>query len=192
MFAEQGLEATSIRDITNAAGVNSAMVHYYYKSKDELYRRVLGLELLAVFRNVHAQIDGKTAPGELLMSLPTRMMRIVRENPIWAKLLGREISSGGPHLQIVVGELKDAGPMGIRKQAELIYKEALRRGEVRDLPITNVVQFLITIGYSGLFFNPFFRVIGNHDPDEPRHFNERIRVFEDLIRHALMPVKKSV
>jgi AcrR family transcriptional regulator len=190
LFAKQGFEATSIRDITEAANVNSAMVHYYFRNKEELYHRVLGHEILTVFRAIHEQIEPGTSPGELLVTLPTRVMRVVRANPVWAKLLSREISGGALHLQRVVADLKDAGPLGVRTKAEALYKEAVRRGELRDLPVLYVIQFLLVLGYSGVFFNPFFRVIGGHDPDEERFFNERLRTFDTLIRHALIPEKK--
>ncbi len=36
LFAEQGLRAVSVRDITAAAGVNLASVNYHFGSKDAL------------------------------------------------------------------------------------------------------------------------------------------------------------
>lgn len=191
LFAEKGIEATSVRDITEAADVNSAMVHYYFRSKEELYRRVLGHELLTVFRTIHAQVDPHASPAELLVSLPTHVMRVVRANPVWAKLLSREVSNGAKHLQRVVADLKEAGPLGIRTRVEAHYKQALKQKQVRELPIVNVIQFLIAIGYSGVFFNPFFQVIGGHDPNEELAFNQRVKTFDALIRHALLPDNKE-
>ncbi len=36
LFAEQGIAATSLRQIAEHAGATAAMVHYYFKSKDKL------------------------------------------------------------------------------------------------------------------------------------------------------------
>jgi AcrR family transcriptional regulator len=41
LFAERGLEAVSLRDITNACRANSAAIHYHFGSKDELVRAIL-------------------------------------------------------------------------------------------------------------------------------------------------------
>jgi AcrR family transcriptional regulator len=41
LFAERGLEAVSLRDITNACEANSAAIHYHFGSKDELVRAIL-------------------------------------------------------------------------------------------------------------------------------------------------------
>ena len=41
LFAEHGFDGTSIRDVTTAAGVNLAAVHYHFGSKEDLLRAVL-------------------------------------------------------------------------------------------------------------------------------------------------------
>ena len=191
LFAEQGLERTSIRDITEVAEVNSAMVHYYFGSKDQLYERVLGLEFVSVFRSIHAQITPNMSPAELLLSLPVRIMGVVRKNPVWARLLSREIAMGGVHLSRVVGELKDAGPLGIKRIFEQLYRDAVRAKELNELPSDHVIQFLIVMGYSGVFYEPFFRILSQGDPNEEGSFNERAKAFDALIRSGLIPAKAN-
>lgn len=41
LFAEHGFGATSVRDITAAAGVNVAAINYHFGGKDSLYREVV-------------------------------------------------------------------------------------------------------------------------------------------------------
>jgi AcrR family transcriptional regulator len=41
LFMEHGFEATGLRQITTAAGVNLAAVHYHFGSKEELFQAVL-------------------------------------------------------------------------------------------------------------------------------------------------------
>jgi AcrR family transcriptional regulator len=41
LFAERGIEATSVRTITQAAGANIAAVHYHFGSKQDLVRALL-------------------------------------------------------------------------------------------------------------------------------------------------------
>jgi TetR/AcrR family transcriptional regulator len=42
LFARQGLSGTSIRDIAEAAGLNSSLISYHFQGKDGLYRACLG------------------------------------------------------------------------------------------------------------------------------------------------------
>ena len=48
LFAEKGFDGTSVRDIAQQAGVNLAMISYYFGSKEKL------LEALIVFRSEYA------------------------------------------------------------------------------------------------------------------------------------------
>src|SRR3982750_1807325 len=41
LFVEHGFEATSLRSLPPAAGVNLAAVHYHFGSKEELFQAVL-------------------------------------------------------------------------------------------------------------------------------------------------------
>ncbi|WP_137389049.1 TetR/AcrR family transcriptional regulator [Rhodoligotrophos defluvii] len=41
VFADRGIDAATLREITEAAGANIASVNYYFRSKDELTRSVL-------------------------------------------------------------------------------------------------------------------------------------------------------
>jgi len=50
LFAERGFEATSVRDITAAAGANLAAVNYHFGGKDKLYREVFRRRLTALAR----------------------------------------------------------------------------------------------------------------------------------------------
>lgn len=41
LFAAQEFDAVTIRDVANGAGAQLALIHYYFRSKEELFRQVL-------------------------------------------------------------------------------------------------------------------------------------------------------
>ena len=47
LFAEQGFEAISVREISKAADINIAMVSYYFGSKEKLYEEVVNRKLIS-------------------------------------------------------------------------------------------------------------------------------------------------
>lgn len=47
LFAEKGFEAVSVRDISKEAGINIAMVSYYFGSKEKMYEDVINRKLIS-------------------------------------------------------------------------------------------------------------------------------------------------
>ncbi len=90
LFGERGYAATTIKQIGAAAGVNSALLYYYFADKEQLYRAVLerllstlmtrGGEVFAAARTPADAIRGLVGvQGELLVSRPNVPRLIARE-----------------------------------------------------------------------------------------------------------------
>lgn len=47
LFAEQGFEGISVREISKAAAINIAMISYYFGSKEKLYAEVVNRKLIS-------------------------------------------------------------------------------------------------------------------------------------------------
>ena len=73
LFSTKGFDGTSVRDISEAAGVNVAMISYYFGSKEKLMEALfelrigpLGLQLEHLINNqlLRKQIKGKEVRNE--------------------------------------------------------------------------------------------------------------------------------
>ncbi|OUD40268.1 TetR family transcriptional regulator, partial [Flavobacterium psychrophilum] len=60
LFAEKGFDGTSIRDIAKTAGINIAMISYYFGSKEKL------LESVVIFRISNLKLQLESIYEELL------------------------------------------------------------------------------------------------------------------------------
>lgn len=56
LFAEKGYEATSMRDISNAAGVSKALLYHHFASKDDIYARISFSATESLYSFVEARI----------------------------------------------------------------------------------------------------------------------------------------
>nr|WP_202891775.1 TetR family transcriptional regulator [Kribbella shirazensis] len=101
-FADKGFAATSIRAVARQAGVDAALVHHYFGSKDELFieamalpldprvvaarildgtREDLGRRIVAVFLGVWESDEGQQRMKAMLRSVVTsdEVARLMRE-----------------------------------------------------------------------------------------------------------------
>src|SRR5499427_5778412 len=68
LFMEHGFEATSLRSITAAAGVNLAAVNYHFGSKEELFQAVLTRRLDPMNQervDLLTRLENEAAPAPL-------------------------------------------------------------------------------------------------------------------------------
>lgn len=64
VFAKRGFDAATLREITEAAGVNIAAVNYYFSSKEELVRQVLDRRMTPYTAARLAALDARLAAAE--------------------------------------------------------------------------------------------------------------------------------
>jgi AcrR family transcriptional regulator len=105
LFAEHGYDATSLRVITQAAGVNLAAVNYHFNSKDSLIRAVFSRRLaplaeqrLSMLDAYELESDRRPVPVEkLVRALVVPAIRMMHDpaggGASFARLLGRMYSS---------------------------------------------------------------------------------------------------
>ncbi len=49
LFAARNFSSVTIKDISDASGLNTALIYYYFGSKEELFRAVVGLAVERAF-----------------------------------------------------------------------------------------------------------------------------------------------
>lgn len=122
LFAAEGYEKVSIRDIAQGAGVNSAAISYYFGGKAELYKRVLytGTGLISEFISI-VEEKNPDPPG-IIRLYGQFLLRLGQEKPEVLRLIFWEMmhSSDVFHefvqkrLSTVLGIVRQAVEDGIR------------------------------------------------------------------------------
>jgi TetR/AcrR family transcriptional regulator len=186
LFADHGLNGTSTRAIADMASVNLAMIHYYFGSKEKLYEYVLGSELLYVVRSVAGGIAGDLPLEELVVQLPLRLMATLRAEPLWARIMRREMADGGDALKRAIHSLGIHGPIGMTERFRAAYQRSVDAGRVRNLSPDAVRECLIGIAYSLVFFGPLISVISGRDINDETVWKEWNETVSTLLRRGLL------
>jgi TetR/AcrR family transcriptional regulator len=116
VFAEKGYGGATTAAIALRAGLPKANLHYYFRTKEQIYRavldRILGL-WLAAFDPSAAGDD----PAGILEAYIRAKIRLSREHPQASRVFAREILSGAAHIRgYLVGDLR----RWVARQSELM------------------------------------------------------------------------
>jgi TetR/AcrR family transcriptional regulator len=139
LFLKYGFRAVSSRQVAAAAGVNPAMIHYYFEGKEGLYRAMLESAIAPVVTRLSAML-GDPASADI-EALARAYMRVLAANPWIPALIVREVlTAEGSFRQAFVRDFAGRlAPMVRTVVAREIAQGRLRR----DLdPALTVVSLL--------------------------------------------------
>jgi AcrR family transcriptional regulator len=141
LFTEHGFEATSLRSLTAAAGVNLAAVNYHFGTKEELFQAVLtrrldpmNQERIELLERVEREAGGKPASVEqVIFAMLIPALRLARDEERGGKnflrVLGRAYADPAPFIRRFLSE-QYAGMIGRYKEAFLRALPHLSRQEL--------------------------------------------------------------
>jgi AcrR family transcriptional regulator len=130
LFAEKGFDATSVREITRAAGANLGAITYHFGSKESLYDAVLD-QVFAPIResSASARVKGTEASGSKRVGVGRgRKARAAAEAPA-----GRDNAEGGADEITAIEQLVAGAFDAIAATPDvqlLILQQVVRRKEM--------------------------------------------------------------
>lgn len=141
-FAANGFYGARTQAIADAAGVNKAMLHYYFRSKENLYTQVIQ----AAFRKTLTRLgQAWLGPGPLkerIEMVVDSYMDNYEENPGLLKIILREVEDGGERFKRAFQELKKTElPASGFTPAQIVKKAANEMG----LSPQETTHFLVNV-----------------------------------------------
>ncbi len=101
-FALHGFRGTTTEGIANEAGLPKANVHYYFKTKANLYREVLR-HILDDWMEAAAVFEADEDPERVLTLYITAKMQFSRQRPYGSRVWASEIMRGAPVMERFLG-----------------------------------------------------------------------------------------
>jgi TetR/AcrR family transcriptional regulator len=106
LFGSQGFAATTIKQIGAAAGLNPALIYYYFGSKEELYRAILNRLFGTLAARGAERLEGVSSPQDAIRMLMALQSETMLRSPSLPRILAREMADhGAAHAQEGIAHL---------------------------------------------------------------------------------------
>jgi TetR/AcrR family transcriptional regulator len=98
VFAEAGFGGATMQLIADLAGLPKANLHYYFPTKEDLYRRVVR-DIFEIWLHAADSMDDAPGPVEGIGAYIEAKMEISRRHPDGSKVWAYEVMHGAPVIQ---------------------------------------------------------------------------------------------
>lgn len=176
-FARHGFEGARVDRIAKGAGINKAMIYYYFSSKQKLYREIIDVETARLVDALNARIADSDDLETVLLSLSQYYPSVFGSNSRFGPIFIRELVSGGkavwPSLE------KAASSKGLTAKLKRLLDAGKRQGKVRKLDSRQALISFIGMNMFYLVFQPLVNTIWEIK-DEEKFNKNRPREIVDL------------
>lgn len=151
VFASRGIDGTSVREVAQAASVNTAMIYYYFKDKEDLYRAVLADSFSALRAIWNNDIFKRPAPVRLkIQTYVEGYIRFQQVNEDLRRIMAMEFAgSGGNSTWICEKYFSDN-----YERLSKIFREGMRTGELKKFNTPLAVASMVGVIIHNFILQP--------------------------------------
>ena len=143
-FLEKGYSNAKMMAIAQRAGVAHSMLHYYFRSKENLFQGILQQKMQEMFSLQGEALEGETTFEGLLRKVRDLRDRFFAANPKFAYFILTEVMGNAQNRELLVRLVEQMSRTSMVKLRELLEQE-MAAGRMRRMRIENVILMMITL-----------------------------------------------
>ncbi|HEY4052681.1 MAG TPA: TetR/AcrR family transcriptional regulator [Terriglobales bacterium] len=183
-FAQEGVAGARTDAIARRAGVNKALLYYYFKDKESLYQSVLD----AVFSGLRAAIDEalalQLAPRDRLLGYVCAHFDYIASNPLYPRIVQAEFLRAGRDSSQIEHIATDYF-RPVFSQISALLQEGIESGDFRPVDPLHFIPSMVSVIVFYFTTAPVVKVMTGVDPMSQAQIAERRAAVLDFISAAL-------
>ncbi|NIZ92168.1 TetR/AcrR family transcriptional regulator [Kineosporiaceae bacterium B12] len=170
LFAERGVEGTTVEEIAAAAGVSKPVVYEHFRGKEGLYAVVVDREIASLLSSIARSLSGRGSPRTLLERSTIALLDyiegstdgfriLVRDSPVaqatgnFASLIS-DVAGQVEYLLVDAFAARGFPPQTASMYAQMLVGMVAMTGqwwlETREPPKEEVAAHLVNLAWNGL------------------------------------------
>jgi TetR/AcrR family transcriptional regulator len=145
VFTKHGLYGARMQEIADLAGINKALLHYYFRNKEKLFDAVFEGALKKYFEQMMVIGDTSLPVKERLFVFVDNMFKFLEEYPMMAIFILKEVTIHPEVFREKIKQMKTNQPFLIH-----VLKDAMDKKEIKSFD-----PFVFMINLQSLCAYPF-------------------------------------
>jgi len=183
VFVEKGLDGARMQDIATHAGINKALLHYYFRTKDQLFNTVFEMIARKIFKKFAPVFDENLSLEEKIRFFFKEHISFLQENPRLPGFLLNEVNRNPGRIKKLLKNV-DFDNIWIKLYDQ--HKEELKRYNITQ---ATMPQLMISIAAISVF--PFAAkgilegILEKLDIDFDKYMEERKEFAAEFVINAI-------
>lgn len=168
-FLKKGFTAARTTSIAEAAGVTHAMLHYYYRTKEKLFTKIIDNKFSALASTFIIDIDDSSSLSDCICTAVRNHFDFVRANPLLPRFLISEVFANERLMELLKDKL---GVIAASTIARLQCKidEAVSDGECEPIEAVTLMLDIVSLNVFPILAAPMVCKVKNLNT--PSEFDE--------------------
>ncbi len=158
VFHKKGFSATRTRDIAEEAGINLALLNYYFRSKEKLFDIIVLETMQAFFKSINQVFnDSSTTLESKIETLVVNYIDLLIANPDIPLFILSELKNNHKDLLIKIGMKEAMMKSYFLKQ----YQEKVKNGKISPMQPLQFMMNLMGMTVFPFIASPVLRNLGD-------------------------------
>lgn len=185
IFIQKGLSGARMQDIADEAGINKAMLHYYYRSKEKLFDLIFDEAIAKLLFSVNLAIKNDTGLEEKITVIVNSYIDLLLQNPYIPLFVLHEVHQNPER---IVQRFTTGPNFPDVKQFRKELQAAVKKGLIRKFDPLQVLITLLSLCVFPFVARPMIQGIFELDNNRFKKFIEARRSFiVEFMMSALRP-----
>lgn len=184
-FASMGLSGARTDAIAKAAGVNKALLYYYFKDKETLYGATLESVFAATAAKLSEVLERPLPPREKLLAFVGTYFDAVASNALFPRLVQQEMMRAGTGLSPHLLRIAEKYQRPVFAKVMRLFDEGIRTEEFRKVDAFQFLPSMVAIVVHYFSSTPMMRAFMPGDPLSPERIAARRVAVLDFISAAV-------
>lgn len=185
VFTKYGLEGARTQDIANQAGINKALLHYYFRSKEKLFEKVFAEAIGEFFKTIKEVLNADTSLFEKIHAFAEGYINVITKNPQLPLFVLHEMNK---HPDSFFSRFVNPGMFADVQKFMKQVRAEMKQGFIKPIDPLQLMMNINSLCIFPFLAKPLFIRMGNLDePQWNKLIAQRKTAIAEFIIAAIKP-----
>lgn len=182
IFIEKGLDGARMQEIANEAGINKALLHYYYRSKNQLFEAVYEQVFKEMLPKMYGLFMQETSLLDIIPQFFELHMEFLKRNPSIPLFILMEIKKVPDFMK----RMMDKNQIDVLAAVKVKVAAAVNAGLIRSIKGEDLILNMLSLSVFQFAAAPMYQAVAGITEEEYFEIiDERKKTLAEFVINAI-------